>query len=116
MRVGACGGSAAAISTSHYDRRHQLLWPDRVHGRAVHRGRCLMPIQTKMRALVVTIAASLTIASVAATPAAAFYDRDCGDFPSRKKAQRFFKNHRPNKDPHNLDADHDGRACETYNY
>jgi len=44
-------------------------------------------------------------------------DRDCGDFKSRRQAQRFFKrNGGPQQDPHGLDADNDGKACETYNY
>lgn len=40
-------------------------------------------------------------------------DRDCSDFPTQKKAQRFFKRHNPKKDPHGLDADEDGIACES---
>jgi len=44
-------------------------------------------------------------------------DKDCGDFKSRRQAQRFFKkNGGPRDDPHRLDADHDGKACETYDY
>jgi len=34
------------------------------------------------------------------------------DFPTRRKAQKFFKKHNPNRDPHRLDADNDGIACE----
>jgi hypothetical protein len=42
-----------------------------------------------------------------------FRDRDCSDFKTQKKAQRFFKrNGGPKDDPHRLDADHDGKACE----
>jgi len=41
-----------------------------------------------------------------------FRDRDCDDFRSRRHAQRFFKNHNPRRDRHNLDADNDGKACE----
>jgi hypothetical protein len=47
-----------------------------------------------------------------AEPALAFSDRDCSDFPTQAKAQHFFKRHHPNRDPHGLDADHDGIACE----
>lgn len=40
-------------------------------------------------------------------------DKDCDDFKSQKKAQRFFERHGgPRKDPHDLDADGDGVACE----
>jgi hypothetical protein len=47
-----------------------------------------------------------------AQPAAAFRDRDCSDFSTQRQAQHFFKTHHPNRDPHGLDADHDGIACE----
>jgi hypothetical protein len=40
-------------------------------------------------------------------------DKDCGDFDTQKEAQRFFKRHHPKKDPHGLDADEDGIACES---
>lgn len=40
-------------------------------------------------------------------------DKDCGDFKTQKKAQKFFKKHNPRKDSHGLDADGDGIACET---
>ncbi|MGB7684188.1 MAG: excalibur calcium-binding domain-containing protein [Solirubrobacterales bacterium] len=48
----------------------------------------------------------------AAQPAGAIYDRDCSDFASQRQAQRFFKNHNPRRDPHRLDGDNDGIACE----
>jgi hypothetical protein len=38
-------------------------------------------------------------------------DRDCGDFKTRREAQRFF-NAAGRGDPHRLDADNDGQACE----
>jgi excalibur calcium-binding domain-containing protein len=40
-------------------------------------------------------------------------DKDCSDFNTQKRAQRFFKKHQPKKDPHGLDADNDGIACES---
>ncbi|HST05696.1 MAG TPA: thermonuclease family protein [Chloroflexia bacterium] len=41
-------------------------------------------------------------------------DRDCSDFATHDEAQRFFiAAGGPAKDPHRLDADHDGIACET---
>lgn len=39
-------------------------------------------------------------------------DRDCGDFRSQREAQGFFENARPG-DPHKLDGDGDGVACES---
>jgi hypothetical protein len=47
-----------------------------------------------------------------AAPASAA-DKDCADFKTQKKAQKFFKKHKPKKDPHGLDADNDGVACES---
>ncbi|HTU14787.1 MAG TPA: excalibur calcium-binding domain-containing protein [Solirubrobacterales bacterium] len=51
---------------------------------------------------------------MSASPAEAFRDRDCSDFKTQRQAQKFFKKHKGSKkrDPHRLDADHDGRACE----
>lgn len=66
-----------------------------------------------------TVLSSLTVlvgvlASVVALPAAAVADRDCGDFPSQAAAQIFFLNHGgPHSDPHRLDSDGDGIACES---
>lgn len=39
-------------------------------------------------------------------------DRDCSDFATQQEAQAFFNQAGPG-DPHNLDADGDGRACES---
>jgi len=39
-------------------------------------------------------------------------DRDCGDFSTQAEAQRFMDSHGPG-DPHGLDRDGDGEACET---
>ena len=57
------------------------------------------------------LALGLSVAALA-QPAVAFYDRDCADFKTQKQAQRFFEKHNPNRDPHGLDGDNDGRACE----
>lgn len=38
-------------------------------------------------------------------------DRDCSDFETHAAAQSFFERHQPG-DPHNLDGDGDGVACE----
>jgi endonuclease YncB( thermonuclease family) len=40
-------------------------------------------------------------------------DRDCSDFNSQAAAQNFFENNNPGADPHGLDADNDGVACES---
>ena len=41
-------------------------------------------------------------------------DRDCGDFATHAEAQAFFvAAGGPGRDPHRLDGDHDGVACET---
>jgi hypothetical protein len=61
--------------------------------------------------MLVLVVAGAALA-VAAQPATAFRDRDCADFKSHAQAQRFFEKHHPKSDPHRLDADHDGIACE----
>ena len=48
-----------------------------------------------------------------AAPAGAVVDRDCGDFPTQAAAQTFFLGHSPASDPHRLDADGDGIACDS---
>ncbi len=43
-------------------------------------------------------------------------DRDCSGFDTQPEAQRFFERHRSDSsggDPHNLDGDGDGQACES---
>jgi len=39
-------------------------------------------------------------------------DRDCGDFDTQAEAQAFFERHQPG-DPHRLDGNGDGEACES---
>lgn len=39
-------------------------------------------------------------------------DRDCSDFATQPQAQAFFERHGPG-DPHRLDGDNDGEACES---
>ena len=56
--------------------------------------------------------AVLAIASMP-SPAAARGDKDCADFSSQRAAQIFFLRHGgPRYDPHRLDGDDDGIACE----
>ena len=65
------------------------------------------------QALATTVLALALLAAVLTIqPAAAFYDRDCADFDTQRQAQRFYKTHNPGHDPHRLDADRDGIACE----
>jgi hypothetical protein len=67
----------------------------------------------RLRQIVVpTVALALFAAAVLAQPAVAFRDRDCADFNTHAQAQRFFKKHNPSRDPHGLDGDNDGVACE----
>ncbi|MFL5901402.1 MAG: excalibur calcium-binding domain-containing protein [Solirubrobacterales bacterium] len=72
-----------------------------------------MEIQiARLRLAGAVLTAALLALAIAAQPAAAFRDRDCADFSTQAQAQRFFKRHHPRLDPHRLDADHDGLACE----
>lgn len=55
-----------------------------------------------------------TLLTAVAAPAGAVVDRDCGDFATQAGAQSFFlANGGPRSDPHRLDDDGDGRACES---
>ncbi|WP_210651367.1 thermonuclease family protein [Nocardioides sp. SYSU D00065] len=56
---------------------------------------------------------ALSFASLTQSPAGAtkMLDRDCGDFPSQAAAQNFFNSLAG--DPHGLDADGNGIACES---
>lgn len=64
-----------------------------------------------IRALALIVIA-LGFTSFAQVPASAVIDRDCGDFATQSAAQTFFVNAGAG-DPHRLDDDGDGRACET---
>jgi Spy/CpxP family protein refolding chaperone len=64
-----------------------------------------------MKATIAALAAAVSLAFAAAPATAA--DKDCSDFSSWRQAQKFYKKHGgPKHDPHRLDADHDGIACE----
>jgi hypothetical protein len=69
-------------------------------------------VSRRLRFAAPVFAIALFTLGIAAQPAAAFRDRDCADFATQAKAQHFFEKHHPNRDPHRLDADHDGLACE----
>ena len=56
----------------------------------------------------------VALLSVVWTPAAYAADKDCGDFNTQKAAQTFYINAGgPEQDPHRLDADDDGIACDS---
>ncbi|WP_220793177.1 hypothetical protein [Nocardioides stalactiti] len=70
-----------------------------------------MPRRSLLALLALVLAA---ITCLASAPAAVAVDRDCGDFPSQRAAQIFFLNHGgPRSDPHGLDSEGDGIACES---
>ena len=58
------------------------------------------------------ILATIGLVGFAQLPSNAIIDRDCGDFNTQAAAQTFFVNAGAG-DPHRLDDDGDGRACET---
>jgi endonuclease YncB( thermonuclease family) len=62
--------------------------------------------------LIALAVVTLGLATVSQAPASAFSDRDCGDFPSQAAAQNFFLQAGAG-DPHRLDDDGDGVACES---
>jgi excalibur calcium-binding domain-containing protein len=65
----------------------------------------------KLRLAIVAIVATLALALAPSATMAA--DKDCADFSSWRAAQKFFKKHGgPKYDPHRLDGDNDGIACE----
>ncbi|HEV2791385.1 MAG TPA: excalibur calcium-binding domain-containing protein [Solirubrobacterales bacterium] len=69
----------------------------------------------RFKATVAAIAAVVALSFTAAPASAA--DRDCSDFNSWRAAQKFYKRHGgPQRDPHRLDADRDGIACESLRY
>ena len=68
-----------------------------------------MPTLVRLLALAVV---TLGLATVPHAPTSAAYDRDCGDFASQAAAQSFFLQAGAG-DPHRLDDDGDGVACET---
>lgn len=70
-----------------------------------------MPRRTLLFLLALTFGPALALVTA---PAAVAADRDCGDFASQKAAQIFFLNAGgPSYDPHYLDSDGDGIACES---
>ena len=72
----------------------------------------MRPAIRRLRPAAPALAVALFVLALVAQPAIAFRDRDCADFPTQAKAQHFFLKHHPNRDPHGLDGDNDGIACE----
>jgi endonuclease YncB( thermonuclease family) len=69
--------------------------------------------RTVLGSAIALVTSLLLIGTVWTVPAQAA-DMDCGDFVSQKAAQIFFlKNGGPTYDPHSLDYDSDGIACES---
>jgi hypothetical protein len=65
-----------------------------------------------MKRITIAVLATAFALAFSAAPATAG-DKDCADFNNWRQAQNFYKKHGgPNKDPHRLDGDHDGIACE----
>jgi Excalibur calcium-binding domain len=63
--------------------------------------------------LAIAAMAVLTMLLAASPPPAHARDRDCADFATQRAAQIFFLKHGgPRRDPHRLDGDDDGVACE----
>ena len=70
-----------------------------------------MPVQRLVAVPVLALVAGL-LALLSAGPAQAVVDRDCSDFATQEAAQVFFLQNSPSTDPHRLDADGDGVACD----
>lgn len=69
---------------------------------------------TARRVLLAVLALLAGMLFAGVGPASAFVDRDCGDFSTQAAAQRFYVNNGgPQRDPHRLDADNDGKACDS---
>lgn len=71
-------------------------------------------LQRFARHLVLVLLLGSGAVAVTAPSASAVADRDCADFASQRSAQIFFlRQGGPHSDPHRLDADGDGIACES---
>ncbi len=69
-----------------------------------------------MRNKVIAVSVTAAALAIPASPATAA-DKDCSDFSTWRAAQKFYKKKGgPGRDPHRLDADRDGIACEELRY
>lgn len=67
-----------------------------------------------MRIRIALAAGAATIALALPAGPAVAADKDCSDFKTWRQAQKFYKKKGgPKRDPHRLDADRDGIACES---
>lgn len=72
-----------------------------------------MTIRRARSSLAVAVCAVTGILFTTLPSTAMAADRDCSDFSSQRAAQIFFLKHGgPQRDPHRLDGDDDGVACE----
>jgi hypothetical protein len=71
-----------------------------------------------MRRMAFLLITALVLALSAAPAALAQADKDCADFSSQAEAQAYFEANggSPTNNVDNLDADHDGQACEAFDY
>jgi Excalibur calcium-binding domain len=71
-----------------------------------------------MRRMAVLLIAALVLVLLVAPAALAQADKDCADFSSQAEAQAYFEANggSPTNNVDNLDADHDGQACEDFDY
>src|SRR5829696_9601256 len=71
-----------------------------------------------MRRMAFLLITALVLALSAAPAALAQADKDCADFSSQAAAQAYFEANggSPANNVDNLDADHDGQACEAFDY
>ena len=71
-----------------------------------------------MRRTALLLIAAVALALSAAPAALAQADKDCADFSSQAEAQAYFEANggSPANNVDNLDADHDGQACEAFDY
>jgi hypothetical protein len=70
-----------------------------------------------MRVKAVAGAAVVAVAFACSASPVTAADKDCADFDTWRQAQNFYKRHGgPQSDPHRLDADRDGIACESLRY
>ena len=71
-----------------------------------------------MRRMAFLLVGALALTLSAAPAALAQADKDCADFSSQAEAQAYFEANggSPTNNVDNLDADHDGQACEAFDY
>jgi Excalibur calcium-binding domain len=72
-----------------------------------------MKLSVSLPAAAVALIAAVLLLVASLPSAAVARDKDCKDFRTQRAAQIFFLKHGgPRRDPHRLDGDDDGIACE----